>query len=135
MSATFPADVFTATPVWISGPAGTDDPFKVGNTIPGMLPGCYISMNREDGMARTETVHECGLPDWACPVGVALELEQGEADADIPETIEYDEWIWTIVSGPNEAGYYHLNHTERTATGACGHVAHVHGDDLGLPTL
>lgn len=128
MSATFPADVFnTDTEVWISGPAGMDDPFKIGNTVPGMLPGCYISMNREDGMARTETVHECGLPDWACPVGVVLELEQGEAEADIPETIEYEDFVWTIVNGPNEVGYYRLNR--------CGHVVHAHGSDLGLPTL
>jgi hypothetical protein len=130
MSATFPADVFDYDRDRLTYIA--DLTFGKGM----QRVGCYVSMNREPGAtASLETVHECGLNDWACPVGVALELAQGEWDVDIPNVITYDDHSWTIVSGPNEVGYYHLNRTERISTGTCGHAVHVYGETLGLPTL
>lgn len=76
MSATFPADVFTATPAptgeWIS--EKVDSPY-----------GCYVSMNREFGARPTlETVHECPTrTDWYCPAGVALELQTAEIEREL----------------------------------------------------
>jgi hypothetical protein len=74
MSATFPADVFTSNPV-----TGTWIKEDRDATV-----GCYVSMNREFGARPSlETVHECGLTDWACPVGVVLELETVEIEHEL----------------------------------------------------
>lgn len=78
MSATFPTDVFTSTPV--SGEWVPETAKPVHD-----VPGCYVSMNREFGARPTlETVHECyARTDWNCPVGLLLELETAELEDEI----------------------------------------------------